>query len=196
MALGLYHYLAKAWKRPYDGEMGILLKRRLSQWRREPTVVRVEKPLRLDRARALGYKAKQGIIVVRVRVKKGGRKRPRPKGGRVPSKMGQLSYTPKKSLRWIAEEKAARKYPNLEVLNSYWVGEDGQYKYFEVILVDPHHPAIKSDKELNWICSNKHRGRVFRGLTSAGKKSRGLRNKGKGAEKIRPSIRAHGRRGK
>jgi len=42
----------------------------------------------------------------------------------------------------------------------------------------------------------KHKGRVFRGKTSAGKSSRGLRNKGKGAEKLRPSLRAHGRRGK
>ncbi|MEM5870716.1 MAG: 50S ribosomal protein L15e, partial [Candidatus Aenigmatarchaeota archaeon] len=80
--------------------------------------------------------------------------------------------TPKKSLQLIAEEKAARKYRNLEVLNSYLVADDGVYKYFEIIMVDPHHPVIKSDKNINWICNQ--RGRVFRGLTSAGKKMRGL----------------------
>ena len=39
------------------------------------------------------------------------------------------------------------------------------------------------------------RGRVYRGLTSAGRKSRGLRGKGKGFEKMRPSRRAHNRVG-
>ena len=101
-----------------------------------------------------------------------------------------------KNYQWIAEERANRKFPNLEVLNSYYVGEDGKYYWYEVILVDPQAPEIKADKELNWICSGKHRGRVFRGLTSAAKKSRGLRKKGKGAEKIRPSLRAHGRKAK
>jgi large subunit ribosomal protein L15e len=101
-----------------------------------------------------------------------------------------------KSIQRIAEERAARKYPNMEVLNSYWVGEDGKHKWYEVILIDPCHPAIKADPQLNWLCTGKHRGRAFRGLTSAGKKGRGLRNKGIGAEKVRPSIRAHGRRGK
>ncbi|MGC9072213.1 MAG: 50S ribosomal protein L15e, partial [Acidilobus sp.] len=63
MTRGLYHYIAEAWKRPYDGDHGQLMKGRLVEWRRQPAVVRVDKPLRLDRARALGYKAKQGIIV-------------------------------------------------------------------------------------------------------------------------------------
>ncbi len=39
----------------------------------------------------------------------------------------------------------------------------------------------------------KKKGRAFRGLTSAGRKSRGLRRKGKGAEKVRPSLRANKR---
>jgi len=110
--------------------------------------------------------------------------------------MGVRKYTPKKSLQWIAEERVARKYPNLEVLNSYWVGETGKHKYFEVILVDPHHPQIKNDPRINWICEKQNKRRVFRGLTSAGKRSRGLLNKGKGAEKLRPSLSAHQNRGK
>jgi len=81
---------------------------------------------------------------------------------------------------------------NLEVLNSYWVGEDGRYKWFEVILVDRSHPAILSDPQLSQIA--KQRGRVYRGLTSAGRRARGLRRKGKGAEKIRPSLRANFRK--
>jgi large subunit ribosomal protein L15e len=171
----MYHFIAQQWKRPYDGEHGELMKIRLMEWRRQPAIVRIEKPTRLDRARALGYKAKQGVIVVRVRVRKGGRRKPRPNKGRRPKRMGVYGFAPAKSLRLIAEERAQRKYPNLIVLNSYYVGEDGKYKWFEVILVDPHHPAIKSDPELKWVASGKHKGRPFRGLTSAGKKMRGLR---------------------
>lgn len=144
----------------------------LKKWRKSKVVERVEKPFNIKRARRLGYKAKQGFVVVRVRVKKGGRRREKPSGGRKPSKAGIVHFTPKKSLQLIAEEKAARKYRNLEVLNSYLVADDGVYKYFEIIMVDPHHPVIKSDKNINWICNQ--RGRVFRGLTSAGKKMRGL----------------------
>jgi len=101
-----------------------------------------------------------------------------------------------KSIQRIAEERAAKHYPNLEALNSYWIGEDGRHKYYEVILVDPRHPAIVNDPKINWITDPSHRGRAFRGLTSAGKKGRGLRYKGKGAEKVRPSIGAHERKGK
>jgi len=74
------------------------------------------------------------------------------------------------------------------------VGADGKHHFYEVILVDRSHPAILNDKDINWITGEKNR--VYRGKTSAGKKGRGLRNKGKGAEKIRPSIRANKRRGK
>lgn len=138
---------------------------------KEPSVVRIPKPTKLRRAKALGYKAKQGVVVVRVRVRKGGRRKPRPVRGRKPRRMGVRKFTPAKSLQWIAEERAARKYPNLEVLNSYWVDSDGKNEYFEVILIDPHHPAIRSDPQLSQI---KAGGRVFRGLTSAGRKARGL----------------------
>jgi large subunit ribosomal protein L15e len=174
MAKSVYHYMKLLWKRPYDGEHGLLMRARLIEWRRQPSIVRVDTPTRLDRARELGYKAKQGVIVVRVRVRKGGRRKPRPNKGRRPKRMGVYGFAPAKSLRLIAEERAQAKYMNMVVLNSYYVGEDGRYKWYEVILVDPNHPAIKSDPELNWVCSGKHRGRPFRGLTSAGRKMRGL----------------------
>ena len=194
--MNAYKYLALAWKRPEESYIKEVLKERLVEWGRMPrAVVRVDSPTKLHRARALGYKAKPGFVVVRVRVRRGGRRKSRVNAGRRPKRLGVNKITMKKSLQVIAEERANRKFPNLEVLNSYYLAEDGKYKYYEVILVDPHHPAIKADKEISWICINKHRGRVYRGLTSAGKKSRGLRNKGKGAEKIRPSLRAHDRKG-
>ncbi|MHA1238710.1 MAG: 50S ribosomal protein L15e [Candidatus Odinarchaeia archaeon] len=191
-----YHYIAEAWKTPEKTYVKELMWHRLIKWRKEPTVVRIEHPTRLDRARKLGYKAKQGYIIVRVKVRRGALRHSRPKMGRKPRKLGFKKLTPAKNLRWIAEEKAARKYPNMEVLNSYWVGEDGKHKWFEVILVDRSHPRIKTDPKINWICDKANRGRVFRGLTSAGKHARGLTNKGKGAEKIRPSLASHGNRGK
>lgn len=166
-------FIRETYKREYSGEdkeLKKIYKQRLIRWRHEPAVVRVEKPINPVRAHELGYKAKQGFVVVRSRIRRGGRRKSRPEAGRRPKRMGVLKFTPRKSLQGIAEQRAARKYPNLEVLNSYWVGEDGAYKFFEVILVDPEHPAIKSDKDLNWICSA--RSRAYRGLTSAGKKSR------------------------
>ena len=194
MASSMYAYIRKMWKRPWEGIVGQLMWERLQKWRREPAVVRIERPTRLDRARALGYKAKQGVIVVRVRVRRGGRRATRPNKGRKVGNLMVSRKTPKKNLQWIAEERANRKYPNMEVLNSYWVGEDGRYKWFEVILVDRSHPAILSDPQLSQIA--KQRGRVYRGLTSAGRRGRGLRRKGKGAEKIRPSLRANFRKKK
>ncbi|MFQ5836996.1 MAG: 50S ribosomal protein L15e [Candidatus Bathyarchaeia archaeon] len=182
-----YKYMAKAWKRPEASFVKELMWQRLIEWRKQHAIIRVERPTRLDRARKLGYKAKQGFVVARVRVRRGGLRKIRPKAGRRQKRMGVAKFKPAKSLRLIAEERAARKFPNLEVLNSYWVWEDGRFKWFEIVMVDPSHPVIQSDKDVNWICEPAHHRRVFRGLTSAGKEVRGLRHKGRGAEKIRPS---------
>jgi large subunit ribosomal protein L15e len=105
--------------------------------------------------------------------------------------MGVKKFKPGKSIRLIAEERAARKFPNLETLNSYWVGEDGRSKWFEVIMVDPDHPSIKRDRNIGWICEKQHTRRVFRTLTSAGKKVRSLRTRGRGSENARPSKNAN-----
>ena len=195
MSKSVYRYIAEIWKRPRKGELREIYKRRLIEYRRGPTVVKLERPTRLDRARSLGYKAKQGVIVVRVKVRRGGLRKRAIRKGRRAKRKGILKITMKKNTQAIAEERANRRYPNMEVLNSYWVGDDGKYKYYEVILVDPFHPSVLASKELRWIHERQHKRRAFRGLTSAGKKYRGLRNKGKGAEKVRPSLRGHNRKG-
>lgn len=191
-----YSYIREAYKRPGESYVHDLLKERLPIWRRDESVVRVDHPTRIDRAREMGYKAKQGFIVVRSKIRKGGRRKQRVNAGRVPAKMGVKKITPKKSLQWIAEERGARKYPNMEVLGSYWVGEDGQFRYFEIVLIDPSHPAVARDRILKWVTKPANRSRVHRGLSPSGKTSRGLRNRGKGAEKLRPSLKAHLNRGK
>ena len=184
-----YKYMAEEWAKPEKSFVDELMRQRLIEWRKQHTVTRIERPTRLDRARKLGYKAKQGFVVARTKVRRGGLRKKRPRSGRRPKRMGVKKFKPAKSIRLIAEERTARKFPNLEVLNSYWVGEDGRHKWFEVILVDKNHPVIKTDKDMNWITEKQHNRRVFRSLTSAGKKIRSLRRKGKGAEKFRPSKR-------
>jgi large subunit ribosomal protein L15e len=172
-------------------QLGDVLSERKKAWRREPPIVRAEHPTRPDKARQYGYRAKQGFIIVRAKVRRGGLRKKRPSRGRKPAGMGITKITAGKSIQRIAEERAQQHYPNLQVLASYWVLEDGMQKWYEIIMVDPSHPAIKSDRKIGWM-STASKGRVFRGLTPAGKKGRGLRNRGVGSEKVRPSIRAKG----
>lgn len=160
--MSFYKYIRQNWSSKK--------KERALTWRREPVIKRIENPTRLDRARALGYKAKQGYIIARIRIGKGTSKKEKPAGGRKPIHAGLTKHTPGMNLRHIAEMRIARKFPNLEVLNSYYCLEDGRSIWYEVILVDPHHPCIKSDKNINWI--REQRRRIFRGLSSAAKKSR------------------------
>ncbi len=190
MAHGLYHYLGKAYKKPDK----IRLRELMTKWRSDSSIVKIEKPTRLNRARSLGYKAKKGFVVARVRVKRGGRKRERTNKGRKPKKH-TIIKTLKMNYQWIAEQRAAGYFRNLEVLNSYKIGKDGKYYFYEVILIDPDRPEIKNDRVINWICKRTNQNRVYRGLTSAAKKSRGLRKKSRNM-KVRPSLRAWNRLGK
>lgn len=144
MVKGLYQRVRELWKNSQK-DLKDLSRQRLIEWRTQKTVERVERSTRVDRARALGYMAKQGYVLARVKVWKGGRHRTLyGRRGRKPSKSGLVKYTSKKSDAWIAEEKAGRRFPNLKVLNSYQVGEDGRRKWFEVVLVDPNHVNSRS----------------------------------------------------
>ncbi len=196
MARSFYSHIKEAWHDPDDGQLAELQWQRKQEWREQGAIERIERPTRLDKARELGYKAKQGIVVVRVSVRKGGARKQRFKAGRRSKRQGVNRIGRRKSIQRIAEERASRKHPNLRVLNSYWVGEDGSQKWHEIILVDPEHPAIQNDDDLNWICNDDHKGRAFRGLTNAGKKNRGLTHRGKGSEHVRPSVTSGKSRGK
>jgi len=187
MSQSAYRYMSTSFRLTQGDEGSVLRHERLLTWRRDHTVTRLEHPTRLDRARAIGFRAKNGYFVVRVRVRRGGQRKRAIIAGRRPKRKGILRMTLAKSLQRIAEERAQKHYPNLQVLNSYWVGEDGKEKFYEVILVDPVHPEIESDPKIAWIGAPAHKGRVYRGLTKAGKEGRGLRWKGKGTERMRPS---------
>jgi len=136
--MGMYNYISRTWREIWRDPRysGVYTAKRV-MWRREGAITRVKKPSRLDRARALGYKAKPGYVVVRVRVTRGGLRKIPPSLGRRQKRMGIAKIKRQLSLKTIAENRAKRKYPNLKVLGSYYVGEDGKYKWFEVIMVDP-----------------------------------------------------------
>lgn len=161
--MGAYKYIRETFQKEYrEGDKGY--KERVIAWRKQPVLQRVERPTNLSRARELGWKAKKGYVIVRARIRKGRRRRRKPMGGRKP-RHNYRYVQPQHSHQVIAEQRVNRMFKNLEVLNSYWVGEDGNYKYFEVILADPTKVNIPSIQR---------KGRAFRGLTCAGRKARGL----------------------
>ncbi len=189
--MNAYSELSKAWQEQPE-QWKAAQKERLIKWRAEGATTRLEHPTRLDRAHALGYKAKQGFIIVRQKVDRGGRQRPQIRKVRKTSHSRQ-NLILSKNYQQVAEERAARKYPNMEVLNSYYVGQDGKHYWYEIILLDKQSQSIKSDKSVSWIANPANRRRAFRGLTSAARRRRGLNQKGIGTEKNRPSLRSHNR---
>ncbi|CAH6789253.1 unknown_gene_6221 [Phodopus roborovskii] len=145
--MGAYKYIQELWWKKQSEVMHFLLK--LSALHRAP------RPTRPDKARRLGYKAKQGYVLYWNRVRRGGGKRPVPKGA---------TYSKPVHHGSLAEEIAGHHCGALRVLNSYWVLTYTGYKFFEVILIDPFHKAIRRNPDTQ----------EMPGLTSADSKSRGL----------------------
>ena len=88
------------------------------------------------------FKDKTGFVVARVRVIRGGRRRPIRKHNRRSKRQTNRKIL-SMNYRWVAEQRAAGKFKNLEVLNSYLIAKDGVHYFFEVILVDPERPEIQ-----------------------------------------------------
>ncbi len=188
--MGLMKYMREAWRKP-DVKV---LRARMIEWRKDGAITKVEKPLRIDRARNLGYKAKKGVVVVRVKVKRGGHKRSRPNKARRTKRL-HIRKNLRMNYKEIAEQRVNRKYVNMEVLGSYWIGKDGINYFYEVILVDRAEPGIKTDKQLGEFVKAPKK-RAMRALTSSGKKARGQgRNRREKVPKAFPSLRANRRRG-
>ncbi len=133
----------KMWK-----ENSAILRERAIAWRKEDAVTRIERPSRLLRARRLGYKAKQGIVVIRMRVGTGGMRKQRPRGGRRPKHLGVTRIKADDSMKTVAQRRVLERYPNMKLLGSYFLYKDGKHYWYEVILADPSHPRISKDKEL------------------------------------------------
>lgn len=140
-------YMASTWRRMWKTNSDELKSKAIG-WRAEPTIHRIERPSRLDRARRLGYKAKQGIVVIRTRVGRGGMRKQRPVAGRRPKHIGVVRIKQGISMRKVAERRVSEKYPNLEVLGSYFLYKDGMNIWYEIILADPSHPSVSKDREM------------------------------------------------
>jgi large subunit ribosomal protein L15e len=140
----MYSQISKTWQGIYHDKAGNIRERAV-QLRKEPAMLRLERPTRLDRARALGYKAKEGVVVVRARVSRGGMRKKRPVSGRRPKHMGVLKIKSDVSSQSVAERRVSERYPNMKLLGSYPLWHDGRFAWFECVLIDPLHPAIAKD---------------------------------------------------
>merc|ERR1712126_695661 len=175
--MGAYKYHQELYKKKQSDLLRFLFRIRCWQLRHLAAIHRVPRPTRPDKARRLGYRAKQGYVIYRVRLRRGGRKKPVPKGATYGKSkregVNQIKF--QRGTRSKAEERAGRLAGALRVLNSYWICQDSTYLYYEVIMVDPMHKAIRRDPRINWICKAVMKHRELRGQTAAGRKNRGMR---------------------
>jgi large subunit ribosomal protein L15e len=139
-----YSEIGKTWHKVFHEKAGDISQRAVLL-RRGPTIETLEKPSRLDRARMLGYKAKQGVVVVRIKLSRSGMRRKRPTSGRRSKHMGVLRMKSDEPVQHVAERRVLEKYPNLKLLGSYIYYQDGKHSWYECVLIDPLNPSIKSD---------------------------------------------------
>jgi large subunit ribosomal protein L15e len=140
----MYSQIEKTWQSIFHEKVGGIQARAVVL-RKEPAILRLERPSRLDRARTVGYKAKEGVVIVRARVSRGGMRRQRPKSGRRPKHMGVLKIKSAVSSQAVAERRVSERYPNMKLLGSYPLWHDGRFAWFECVLVDPQQPAVAND---------------------------------------------------
>ena len=132
--------MSELYRKKQSDVMRYLLRIRCWQYRQLAKVHRVPRSTRPDKARRLGYKNKQGFVIYRIAMRRGGRKRPVAKGcpyGKPKTSGAVTQLKPVRNLRSIAEERFGRRVQGLRVLNSYWVSQDSTFKYFEIIMIDP-----------------------------------------------------------
>ena len=74
-------YVEELWRKKQSDVLRFLLRVRCWEYRNGKAITRCSRPTRPEKARHVGYKAKQGYVVYRVRVRRGNRKRPVSKVG-------------------------------------------------------------------------------------------------------------------
>merc|ERR1712149_124082 len=77
--MGAYKYMNEIWRRKQSETMRYLQRVRVWQYRNLNAIHRASRPTRPEKARRLGYKATQGFVVYRIRIRRGGRKKPVPR---------------------------------------------------------------------------------------------------------------------
>ena len=196
--MGAYTFMNELWRKKGSDPMVYIQRLRSWEYRHQKRIIPITHPTRPEKARRLGYKAKNGFCMFRIRIRRGGRKKPVHRGityGK-PKTAGVLGRKLVKNTRVVAEQRVGNKFGNLRVLNSYWSNQDSMFVWYEVICVDPMHRAIRNDAKINWICNPEHKRRECRGKTSAGRRHRGLRARGHKSNHLRPSKRAAWKRNK
>jgi large subunit ribosomal protein L15e len=172
--MGIAKYIQDIFKKEWkglDNDYKSLMQKRTIEYRKDKrAIVKVEKPTNLTSAKQVGYKAKQGIFVARVRVRKGSGTYKRPKSKRRPKRQGQSKLTRKINTRSMAEQKASNKFSNAEVIGSYKIAEDGKSHYYEIVLADREGMRIGTDPKLVFVTDQK--GRAERGKTIAGRRNK------------------------
>ena len=113
--MGIAKYVRETWKKPKEGMPMLHRRDRMASWRKDPVFQRIQRPTRIDAARRLGYKAKQGVVLVRTRVRRGGLRKGKIHMKRKPSKSGIKKITMAKSVQRIAEERSAE---DIQILRS------------------------------------------------------------------------------
>lgn len=185
--MGANKYIKQTFQNEWKGisdenyDYALIMRKRGIEFRNEErAVVKVDYPTNLPNARSVGYKAKQGIFVVRVRVRKGTGTHHRPKNKRRPKRQGQNKLSRRISTQGMAEQKASKYYSNAESIGSYKIAEDGKWHYFEVVMADRNAPSILADKNLKYLATGQQ-GRAERGKTFAtgSNKIKNLKNKRK-----------------
>ena len=131
--MGASKYIRKNEKSIYKNKERV--KQLLAESRKGSILERVERPSKLFRAKELGYRAKPGYVVIRARISKGGFRRPRINHARRPSKAG-IFYNLNISKQKIAEGRVMRAYRNMRLLGSYFLVDDGQSSWYEVLIMD------------------------------------------------------------
>jgi large subunit ribosomal protein L15e len=125
--MGAYRYVQELYRKKQSDVLRYLLRIRVWQYRQLTRLHRAPRPSRPDKARRLGYRAKQGTstcleiahlwtlssltlallgyVIFRIRVRRGGRKRPVPKGATYgkPKSHGVNQLKPTRNLQAIAE---------------------------------------------------------------------------------------------
>ena len=109
--MGAYKYIGELYKKKQSDVLRFLLRVRCWEYRQLNVIHRASRPSRPDKARRLGYKAKQGYVVYRIRVRRGNRKKPVPKGATYgkPVRQGVNHLKFQRGLRSVAEERVGRR---------------------------------------------------------------------------------------
>ena len=195
--MGIAKYITKTFQKEWKGESDedydykSLMQKRTIEYRKEiKSVVKIKRPTNISAAKKVGYKAKKDIIAARVRVRKGSGTYSRPKNKRRPKRQGQAKLTRRKSTQAMAEEKASKKFENMEVIGSYKIAEDGKSHYYEIILADRDSKVIAKDKELSFL-KNGQQGRAERGKTKAGKVNKEENKKKNRKKKKKKNVNNH-----